>query len=347
MSLDIDFPQTEPLEYPNPVEFMTPAEMTRAFERLGCFVEKIGQYLLITCEGRSFLMFYSDTSFTSHLGARLVKDKRATHLLLKRFGFSVAKQMVFSRRERAEALKAVQELGAAVMKPVDGRKGEGVSVGVTEDAFEEAWDAAWAATTGGRILVESCFVGGSEARYLVVGGRCVAVYRCIPPFIRGDGTSSIEQLIERRNAQRRRNPAIMTELILIDPFRLHFLAQQGLTLDSVPEAGRIVQIDTKAGLSTGGEAMDITDDVDPAMKRIAEKVTEIVPGLDVVGIDLLCKDHCRPPAPEDYIIIEVNTRPGFASHIYPSYGRPRDVCRFIAESCLNQLKALQGCEMPQ
>lgn len=341
MDFDIDLPESDPLDYPDPVFFKTHPVITKDFERLGCDVEKLGRYSVITYEGRPFLMFESDTSFTSLLGARLLKDKRATHLLLRRQGLSVADQKVFSRKDRSAALRAVRDLGIAVVKPADGRKGRGVSVGVSEDTFPDAWDAAWAATKGRRILVESCFRGGSEARYLVVDGRCIAVYKCIPPFVRGDGTSSVAQLVERRNAQRERNPDIMEDLILIDRHRLHVLGKQGLALDSIPEAGRAVLIDTKAGLSTGGEAMDITDEVDPALKRIAERVTEILPGLHVIGIDILCRDHSRPPAPEDYIIVEVNTRPGLGGHIFPSYGKPRDVCRVIAESCVDKMKALQ------
>ncbi|HSF65690.1 MAG TPA: hypothetical protein VLA78_14975, partial [Paracoccaceae bacterium] len=276
------------------------------------------------------------TSFTSHIAVRVMKDKRLTYRYLQRAGISVAEQHVFAQDGIDAAREIVRKLGSAVVKPVDGNKGRGVSVGVTLETLEDAWAAARAATSG-RLLVEREFRNGIEARYLVIDGTCVSVVRRIPPHVYGDGQQSVAQLVEARNAQRRRNPSIAGRPILIDSHRQHVLRQQGLDMHSVPAAGQLVLIDRKAGLSTGGEPMEITADVHPEMLGIAERASRVVPGLDIVGFDILALDHGAKPDPSNYIVIEGNTRPGVSGHTYPSYGPPRNVCRLIAEYCLRRM----------
>ena len=48
------------------------------------------------------------------------------------------------------------------------------------------------------------------------------------------------------------------------------LAQQGLTVESVPDAGQVVRLRTNSNLSTGGSATDVTDVVHPANAQVAQ-----------------------------------------------------------------------------
>ncbi|MFC6637574.1 hypothetical protein GV827_18060 [Sulfitobacter sp. JBTF-M27] len=102
-------------------------------------------------------------------------------------------------------------------------------------------------------------------------------------------------------------------------------------------------IDTKAGLSTGGDAYEITDLVRSDLKRIAEKVATIAPGLDVTGVDILANDHFNARSELNYIIVEANTRPNLSGHIFPDYGRPNYVHRKVAEYCYKKM----GHEIPK
>ena len=109
------------------------------------------------------------------------------------------------------------------------------------------------------------------------------------------------------------------------------LGEEGLTLDDVPAAGRVVRLRDTANLSTGGEALDRTDDVHPAVAALAERAALAV-GLDVAGIDLITTDITRSPAQTGCGIIEVNAAPGLRMHVAPSSGAPRDVARPIIEA---------------
>lgn len=324
--------------YDGPTKFSTHAQLREEFKRLGFKCKEERGVLIVLGTGGVCAFIESETSFTSLLGFRILKDKQLANRFLSRSGISVAEQHAFAADNLAEAKQVVERLGSAVVKPVNGNQGRGVTVGVTVDTLREAWDVAANETTAS-ILVESHFQNAVEARYLVIDGTCVAVIRRVPPHIRGDGRSTIEALIAERNAVRLRNPNLTRLPIKLNDHRLRIIAEQGFGVGSVPPDGALVLIDTKAGLSTGGEAMDITDEVHPGMREIAERASRIVPGLDVVGFDILARDHQQEPSADSYIVVEGNTRPGLGGHMYPSYGQPRNVCRMIATYCAGKMRS--------
>lgn len=99
-----------------------------------------------------------------------------------------------------------------------------------------------------------------------------------------------------------------------------------------------VIIDEKGSLSTGADSVAITDQVTDEMKTVVERATRCIPGLHVAGVDVLTRDHCSEDAALDYIIIEMNIRPAIGSHHFPAYGKPVNVARAIAESCVEKMR---------
>src|SRR5690606_34214480 len=95
----------------------------------------------------------SVTSFTSRLATRILGDKALTKEVLSRTGLNVVPGATFAKHEKAAALEKVREFAPAVVKPVGGRRGIGVSVNVSPARFDIAWSAAEAATAG-TIMVE-------------------------------------------------------------------------------------------------------------------------------------------------------------------------------------------------
>jgi D-alanine-D-alanine ligase-like ATP-grasp enzyme len=317
------------------------------FKALGFAAEVIGKVLMVTRERKQCFFYESESTFTSLMGSRLLKDKELSRTLFQRAGVSIAEGFAFRRNEKSVAFEKAKELGPAVVKPVAGHKGQGASVNVTPESFEAAWSAALRAVTeagnsvasSNEILVEKFFAGGTEARYLVVGGRCVAVVLRIPPEILGDGISTVSQLVNQENKLRRLNPAFRAVggMITIDDHRRGIILSQGYTLDAVPSAGARVIIDWKGGLSTGANSRGITSEAHTSMKSVAERVVNSVPGLDIAGVDILATDHSAEAKPDNYIVVEANTRPNISGHHFPLFGEPINVCRLIAENCARNM----------
>jgi cyanophycin synthetase len=265
----------------------------------------------------------SITGETSHIAVETASDKALTKALLAQAGVPTPRGAVV--RSAEEAVREARRIrGLVVTKPLDGNHGRGVSVGLKDDAAVRTGFEA-AAPHSRRVIVEEQF-SGRDYRILVVNGAVIAVAERRPAQVVGDGLHTVAQLVELVNRDPRRgigHEKVMTRIVVDDQVRGR-LADQGLSLDSVPEPGRSVRLRDAANLSTGGEAIDRTDEIHPDNARIARRAAAVV-GLDLAGIDFLAPDIARSVHETGGGVVEVNAAPGFRMHLEPSEGQPRDV----------------------
>ncbi|MDQ4088187.1 MAG: ATP-grasp domain-containing protein, partial [Pseudomonadota bacterium] len=273
----------------------------------------------------------SVTGRTALVAADLASDKDMTKRLLDESGIPVPRGVVVRNVE--DAVKAARRLGyPLVVKPLDGNHGRGVTIGITgEEQLRFGFAEAQAQAKGRDVIVEQ-FFPGNDHRILIVGGKMIAVAERIPAQVVGDGVSTIRQLVDEVNKDPRRGDGhenVMTR-IRIDALVEEFLSRSGLTPDSIPEAEQVVQLRATANLSTGGTAVDRTNEIHPDNAEIARRAAMIV-GLDVAGVDFVCPDIGHSIRETGGGVIEVNAAPGLRMHIEPSEGAPRDVAKPIIE----------------
>jgi cyanophycin synthetase len=273
----------------------------------------------------------SITGRTALVATDTASDKNLTKKLLDESGIPVPRGVVV--RHVDEALKAAKRLGyPLVTKPLDGNHGRGVTIGITgDDQLRFGFREAQAQARGRDVIVEQ-YYPGNDHRILVVDGRMIAVAERIPAQVVGDGVSTIRQLVDQVNEDPRRGDGhenVMTR-IRIDTLVEEFLARSALNPDSIPEVEQVVQLRATANLSTGGTAVDRTNEIHPDNAEIARRAAMIV-GLDVAGVDFVCPDIGRSVRETGGGVIEVNAAPGLRMHIEPSEGPPRDVARPIIE----------------
>jgi len=276
---------------------------------------------------RQRLMRASISGLTSHIGVETAGDKSLTKALLKDGGIPVPSGGVV--RTADEAVRLADELkGPVVVKPLNGNHGRGVSVGVRgAEAVRTAFELA--ASHSRRVIVERQ-VMGRDYRILVIGGKVVAVAERLPAHVIGDGVSTVRRLITLLNSDPRRGKGhenVLTQVTL-DAELGRVLASEGLGLDDVPMLGRTVPLRETANLSTGGEAIDRTDEIHPANRIMAERAAAII-GLDIAGLDVLTADIAKPLDMSGGAVIEVNAAPGFRMHLQPSSGSARNVARHV------------------
>jgi cyanophycin synthetase len=213
-----------------------------------------------------------------------------------------------------------------VIKPLDGNHGRGISIDVkNQQEAEEAYDLASAASKTRNVIVER-YYKGSDHRILVINGKVAAVAERIPAHVVGDGRSTIEELIEitNRDPNRGDGHANVLTKITIDKTALNVLGKQGYELTSILPQGAIAYLRATANLSTGGIAVDRTDEIHPENVWIAQRVAKLI-GLDIAGIDVVTDDIRKPLKEVDGVIVEVNAAPGFRMHVAPSRGLPRNI----------------------
>ncbi len=271
----------------------------------------------------------SITGRTSQIAVEAAGRKDLTKLLLHEAGLPVPRGVVVRSADEAVA-EARRMRHSVVLKPLDGNHGRGVSIDLkTEEEVRRGYDLA--APHGRRVIVEQ-FYPGHDHRFLVVNGEVVAVAERVPAHVVGDGRSTVAELIEVVNRDPRRGDGhenVMTR-IKVDEHVRGVLARAGLGLDDVPEAHRTVYLRDTANLSTGGTAVDRSDDVHPENALIARRAA-LTLGLDVAGVDFIAPDISRSIRETGGGIVEVNAAPGFRMHLQPSEGRPRKVARPVME----------------
>ncbi len=268
----------------------------------------------------------AETDQTSAIAETISRDKDLTKELISSVGVPVPEGREVDSAD--DAVDAAEDIGyPVVVKPTDGNHGRGVFIDlVTPEAVRKAYPIA--AEEGSGVLVERA-IQGIEHRLLVVGGKLVAANRSDFITVTGDGQQTVQQLVSSQiNIDPRRGDTELHPLsiIKIDTAAKIELERQGLSGDSVPEAGREVLIQRNAN-----HAFDCTDEVHPDTAAVAALAARVV-GLDIAGIDLVCADISQPLAAQGGAIVEVNAGPSLLMHIKPGVGKPRPVGQAIVDN---------------
>jgi len=269
------------------------------------------------------------TSKTNMISVDIAGNKDATKKLLGEMGVPVPKG--FKIRDEEDLESTIKSVGfPVVIKPLDGNHGKGATVGI--NSIEDAKIAFGKAKEYSRwVIVEKQLIG-NDFRALVVNNRLIAVAERIPAHVVGDGKSTIQQLVDKINEDPRRgygHENVLTQ-IDIDGQSERLIKAKGYTLETVLEADEILHLKTTANISTGGTAIDRTDEVHPKNVFLFERIARIV-GLDVAGVDIIATNVSEPLDESGGGIIEVNAAPGFRMHLAPSEGIGRNVAEHVVD----------------
>lgn len=252
-----------------------------------------GELVMTHPDGRQVTTRASLSEHTSALAAWRCQDKRATRRVLEAAGLAVAagRCATFDDADRT----FLDEVGEVVVKPVAGQTGDGVTVGVrTPDALAAAIDVAL--EHGPDVLLEAR-APGEDLRVVVIDGQVVAAALRAPAEVAADGEHTVGQLLDAEDVGL---PADEVD---------RSLADQGLDLDDVPPHDRGVAVSAVANVHRGGSIRDVTAELSDHLRQVSIAVAAAI-AIPVAGVDLIVPDVSG----DDYVVIEVNERPGLANH---------------------------------
>lgn len=269
------------------------------------------------------------TGDTGFIAVNTAGDKNITKQLLTEAMIPVPKGFLITKEE--ELKNAIEKIGfPLVTKPLNGHQGKCVTTNITN--FEGLRDGFHHAQSYSHNVIIEKHLAGNDYRFLVINYKVVAVAHRQPAMVKGNGVSTIGELIELVNKDPRRGKGhncVLTQ-IEVDEKTEKILASCNRTIDSVLPEGEVQVLKDTANLSTGGTATDVTDDVHPYNTRLAERAARII-GLDICGIDIMAPDVTRPFKENGGAIIEVNAAPGLRMHFAPSAGLQRPVGKAIVD----------------
>ncbi len=185
------------------------------------------------------------------------------------------------------------------------------------------------------------YLEGKNYRVVVVKDEIMSVIRRYPPFIIGDGTLTIGELIDRENKMRfqmKLGPVIHS---IQKSFKIaRFLKKKKLSFSSIPLKGKMVTLYNRISLAPGGiiEALD-KESMHELNRELFFKILPFF-NANILGIDAIFEKGIDIPYTDQRVIfLEVNSRPYLKMHDYPRYGEKQDLHHFY--DVLNTLKIQQ------
>ncbi len=269
------------------------------------------------------------TDKTNMIAVDLAGDKDATKKTLGDMGVPVPKG--YRIRDEEDLEDVVERIGfPIVIKPLDANHGRGATIGIK--TMRSAKTAFHKAKEHSRNVIVEKSLSGADFRALVVNNKLVAVAERTPARVIGDGKSTIQELIDETNADPRRgygHENVLTQ-IDVDSQTKRLLKAKKYSLKTILDKDEILYLKTTANISTGGTAIDRTDEVHPENVFLFERIAQII-GLDIAGVDVVAPNVSEPLTENGGGIIEVNAAPGFRMHLEPSEGIGRNVADHVID----------------
>ena len=265
------------------------------------------------------------TSKDSYISPLIMENKVVTKKVLAEKGFRVPKGYEVSSIE--EALQKFNYIKSKpiVIKPKSTNFGLGITIFKNGTSSLENYTKAieFALKEDKDILIEE-FIEGTEYRFFVIEGKTEAVLLRVPANVTGDGKHTIRELVEMKNANPLRGDAKKTPLKKIELGEIEQLqlSEQGLNFESILAENEVAYLRENSNISTGGDSIDMTDEVHESYKKLAVEIAEAMMA-KVCGVDLIIpniKDECSK---DNYGVIEANFNPMMMMHIYPHAGESR------------------------
>lgn len=268
------------------------------------------------------------TSKDNYVIPLAMANKVVTKKILDQAGFPVPAGAEFANKEDALRYYGQVASSAIVVKPKSTNFGLGISI-FQEPAsladYEKALDIAFSEDS--HVLVEE-FVAGTEYRFFVLDGKCEAVLLRVAANVVGDGSSTIRELVDQKNQDplRGRDHRSPLEIINLGDIELLMLEQQGYTPDTVLPEGVQAFLRGNSNISTGGDSIDMTDQMDETYKQLAADMATAM-GAWACGVDLIIPDRTKPASKDEpnCTCIELNFNPAMYLHTYTYAGPGQNI----------------------
>jgi D-alanine-D-alanine ligase-like ATP-grasp enzyme/acylphosphatase len=289
------------------------------------YVDKPGRLFSLSSKDRTHYFFRSRGDKVTNEALEIGADKEKSKEWLSKAGVPVPNGKRFNAETtNEEIMNDAASIGyPLVVKPTDGSFGRGVVTKLkTPEALEKALVFVRSELHYPDVIVEQ-FIPGEDYRLYVVGNKVIGAIRRIPANVIGDGSSTVKQLIELKNEERKKNPRLFSCLIKVDQEINEVLQLSGYSLTSVPKKGELVFLREKSNISLGGDSIDAFDQLSDDIKTTAVKALQAVPGLYHGGVDIIV-DKTKSPE-NQAVVLELNPTSQLGSLVFPMTGQARDI----------------------
>src|SRR5690625_3964845 len=299
-----------------------------------------GRLFSLSSSERTHYFFRTRGDKVTNEAVELAADKGVTKEILDKQGVPVPKGKGFLAEATDEEIIAFSKTidFPIICKPTDASLGAGVVTNIMSDEeFVKALNYVRHELEYDEVIVEQ-HVAGKEYRVYVVEDKVVAAYNRIPANITGDGIHTIEELIKLKNYERRQNARLNSCLIHVDVEIIEFIEKKGYDLNSIPKRGEYILLREKTNVSSGGDPIDVTDEISEEMKNIAIDAVKAIPGLYHAGVDIIENESGTGNTPA--FVIEINATAQIGGILFPLRGKARNIPKAIIDYYFPETKGI-------
>lgn len=279
---------------------------------------------------KNHIEYVKNANMTSHdryIVPLMMENKTVTKKVLAATGFNVPAGEEYDTMEQAEQAYLKYAEQAFVVKPKSTNYGLGITVFKEGASLKDYIQAITIAFKEDSAILIEAFLPGTEYRFFVLDYQVKAIMLRVPANVVGDGVRSVEALVAEKNLDplRGTNHRAPLEMIQLGELERLMLKEQQLMMTSIPQKGQVVYLRENSNISTGGDSIDVTDEIDESYKQIAIEAVKTL-GATICGIDLIIPNKQVRGHRNNHLsygIIEANFNPAMHMHMYPHAGKRR------------------------
>lgn len=277
------------------------------------FVELVDGFCEVRLGERSTCIYKGLVMLDDPVTLKLAGNKPLVHKMLSDAGLPVPPYQEFTQGaiEKAEAFLQMQAAPCVVKPALDSGAGDGVTTNIRTKR-ELARAAASASLHSTKLMIEKQ-IAGESYRLLYLHGRLLQAIHRRSPRVIGDGKSTIRQLILAENERRTLERGVTVTRLNMDLDLETTLHNAGLSLNSVPHAGRKVVVKTVVNDNSREDNVAVTDEIGEGL-RVECALAASVLGVELAAVDIITSDPRISLKQANGVIIEINTTPGLHHH---------------------------------
>lgn len=193
------------------------------------------------------------------------------------------------------------------------------------DELKEAMKKA--SVVGSPPLIQQQF-DGEEVRMTIIDGTVRSAILRQTPRVTGNGIYTLERLIAKENAKRKKLQFPLLNYPLLDE---RIIDTKNFPLHKVLTGGEIFELSHATMIKDGASFYGITNELHSSYRIVAEKLARALNPRMLV-VDFLIKDYAAPATDENYIFLEFNTTPGLTIYTSLRGGDTPDVISMLADA---------------
>ncbi|WIV17457.1 bifunctional glutamate--cysteine ligase GshA/glutathione synthetase GshB [Paenibacillus polygoni] len=277
------------------------------------------------------------TSLDSYSTVLIMENKVVTKAVLSQHGIRVPSGDVFHSLEEAKQSYDLYRGKPIVIKPKSTNFGLGITIFNEEYAREDMDKAFEIAFTHDRTVLLEEFMTGKEYRFLVMGDEVIGVLHRVPANVMGDGVHTIQELVHEKNKDPLRGRGYKTPLekIQLGDSEEMFLKNHNKGWNDIPAEGEVIYLRENSNISTGGDSIDYTEEVDGSYMQVAIQAAKAA-GATICGVDMMIDDVHVQATESNYSVIEINFNPAIHIHCYPYKGKNRKANEKVLDLLFNK-----------